>query len=248
MIPLLHWSQISFPGTFFWGLQTTGSCWGPDLENRVDAEAIWSAIHVVLPSLQLTFNMVPCLGERALFSSSFVAVLGQFLPSNAPRMLYNISYGWFFLSQGNQCTKYIVHPKIRSPKPCLLMFVSLVTLDSSHLLLSTQLTANLLPEWSGGSIFHSLSHLHKNSFLLHWNSCKQCSESPLRCCFWSTVSKCCTHFEHSLLIDKCSCRMVNTLPSNIFNSSAISCNFNLWLAKMRWWSFLVFSGTTAEFV
>ena len=48
-------------------------------------------------------------------------------------------------------------------------------------------------------------------FLLHWNSCKQCSES-LTHCFWSTVSKRGTHFEHSFLIDKCSYKMVNSLP------------------------------------
>ena len=60
-----------------------------------------------------------------------------------------------------------------------------------------------------------------------WNSCKQRSESST-CCFWSTVSKHGIHFEHSFLIDKCSCKIVNTLPSNIFNSSAITRNFNLW--------------------
>ena len=76
---------------------------------------------------------------------------------------------------------------------------------------------------------------------------KQCSELSMHCCFWLTVSKYSTHFEHSFLIDKCSCKMVNTLLSDIFNSSAISCNFNLWLAKVSLWSFLVFSGITAEF-
>ena len=85
------------------------------------------------------------------------------------------------------------------------------------------------------------------NFLLHWNSWKQCSELSLCCCFWLTVSKCSTHFEHSFLIDKCSCKMVNTLPSDIFNSSTISRNFNLWSAKTSLWSFLVFSGTTAKF-
>ena len=66
-------------------------------------------------------------------------------------------------------------------------------------------------------------------------------------CFWSTVSKCRIHFEYSILIDKCSCKIVNTLPSDIFNSSAILCNFNLQSAKMSLWRFLVVSGTTAEF-
>ena len=49
-----------------------------------------------------------------------------------------------------------------------------IVLDGFHLLLSTQLIANLIPEWSGGSRFHSLSHIYtKNSFLLPWNSDKQ---------------------------------------------------------------------------
>ena len=130
-------------------------------------------------------------------------------------MLYNIHYLWFFLSQSNQLTKYLAHPKIQRQKPNLLMFD---TLDDFHLLLSTQLTADLTPEWSSGSIFHPLSH----------------------CCFWSTVSKCNTHFKHNFLVDECSCKIVNTLPSDMFNSSAISCNYKLQSAKM---SFLVFFRT-----
>ena len=51
------------------------------------------------------------------------------------------------------------------------------------------------------------------------------------------------HFEHNFLIDKSSCKKVNTLPSDIFNSSAISCNFNLRCAKTNLWSaFLCFPG------
>ena len=88
-----------------------------------------------------------------------------FLPSNAPIMLYNNCYWWFFLSQGNQWTKYLAYNKIRRPKPCLLMFVGLVAWDSFHLLLSTQLIANLTPERSDGSIFPPLSPIHaKTSF------------------------------------------------------------------------------------
>ena len=112
----LHLSQISLLRTFFWGLQTASSHWGPDLENGVGAEAIWSAIRIVLPSFRSTYDTVHCLGERALFSS-FVAVFWLFLPPNTPIMLYNIHYWWFFLFQGNQWTKYVAHPKIQRPKP-----------------------------------------------------------------------------------------------------------------------------------
>ena len=128
-------------------------------------EAIRNAIHVVLPSLQSTCDTVHCLGERALLSSSFVAVFWRFLPSNTPIMLYNIWYWWFLLSQGNWWTKYLVHPKIRRPRPCLLMFGLLVTLNNFHPLLFTQLTANLTSEWSGGSMFYPLSYNYaKTSF------------------------------------------------------------------------------------
>ena len=89
-----------------------------------------------------------------------------------------------------------------------------------------------------------VTYFCKNSFLLRWNSCKQRSESATHSCFWSTVSKRGTHFEHSFLVDKCSCKIVNTLPSNIFNTSAISHNLSLRSAKT---SFLVFSGTIDEF-
>ena len=48
--------------------------------------------------------------------------------------------------------------------------------------------------------------MQKNSFLLHWNSCKQSSESSMHCCFWLIASKHSIHLEHSFLIDKCSCK------------------------------------------
>ena len=114
-ISLLYWSQISFLGAFFWGLQTASNHWRPDLDKRLNTEAIWSAIHVVLPSLQSTCNTVNYLGERELFSL-FVATFWQFVPSNAAIMLYNIHYWWFSLSQGNRSTKYLAHPKIQEAK------------------------------------------------------------------------------------------------------------------------------------
>ena len=78
-------------------------------------------------------------------------------------MLYNICYWWFFFCQCNQWIKYLAHPKIWKPKPCLLMFASLVALNGFHLLLSTQLTAGLTQEWSGGSMFHPLSHIYRKT-------------------------------------------------------------------------------------
>ena len=152
-------------------------------------KAIQSATHVVLPLLQSTYDTVHCFGEQALFLFTFVTVFWWFLQSNAPIMLYNIHYQWFFLSQGNQLTKYLAHPNIWRPKPCLLMFVSLVALDSFHLLLSSQLTADLTPEWTGGSMFHLLSHIYaKTPF--------SCVETVANNALFLllTVSKHCAHF------------------------------------------------------
>ena len=104
---------------------------------------------------------------KSIFSSSFVAVFWWILPSNTPIILYNIFYWWFFLSQGNRWTKYLAHPKIQRPKPCLLMFASLVALDSFHLLLSTQLIADFdsgVKWWIHVSSI--VTYLCKNSFLL----------------------------------------------------------------------------------
>ena len=53
-----------------------------------------------------------------------------------------------------------------------------------------------------------VSYLRNHSFLLGWNSCKQHSELSTRYCFWSTLSKLGTHFEHSFLIDKYSWKLL----------------------------------------
>ena len=123
------------------------------------------------------------------------------------------------------------------PKPCLLIFASLVALDSFHLLLINQLTGDLTPEWSGGCRFHPLSDIYAKTLFC---CVETVVNNALNCRFWLTVRKHSSHFEHSFL------KMMNTLPSDIFNSSAISCNFNLWSAKTSLWSFFVFYGTTGK--
>ena len=110
------------------------------------------------------------------------------------------------------------------------MLVSLIALDIFHPLLSTQLTVDLTPEWSGGSTFNLLSHIYAKTPFGCIETVASNAESLTHCCFLLTVSKHSTHFENSFLIEEHSCKMVNTLPSDIFNSSAISCNFNLPLA------------------
>ena len=83
---------------------------------------------------------------------------------------------------------------------------------------------------------------------LIWNILFYCAETTPNCVlnrrravvFWSTVRKRGTHFEEIFLMLKCSCKVVNTLPSNIFMVSVISCNFNLRSAKTILWTFLCF--------
>ena len=125
-----------------------------------------------------------------------------FLPSNTPIMLYNICYWSFLKIIDEQNTLHI-------PK-CLVMLASLVAFDSFDLLLSTQLTANLTPEWSGESMFHPLLHIYAktpfsyietvaNNALNHWHVvCEQM----------------CTHFEHSFLIEKwwIYCLLISSTP------------------------------------
>ena len=118
-ISLPYWSQISFPGAFFWALQALRSRWGSDMENMVGVEVIQSAIHRDLWHGVLS-------GWKSTFFFFICGCFWWFLPSNAPIMQYNIRYCWFFFSQGNQWRKYLAHPKIRRTKHCLLMFVSLV--------------------------------------------------------------------------------------------------------------------------
>ena len=153
-------------------------------------------------------------------------------------MLYNIYYWWFCLSQGNWWRKYLAHPKIWRWKPCLLMFVfGRLSPAAVH---SGDCRFNSWAKWW----IHLFIHCHIFTQKLLFIALKQLQTM---CCFWSTWSKHSTHFEHSFLFDKCSCKKVNKLPSDIFNSSTFSRNFNLRLAKTSLWSFLVFSGTIAKF-
>ena len=214
-ISLLHWSQISFLGAFLWDLQTASSCWGLDLENRVGAEAIWSPIHVVLSWLWYS-------ALSWWKSTFFFFICGRFFAissSNTPIMLYNICYWWLFFSQGNWWTKYLVHPKIWRPKPCLLMFASLVALNGFCLLLSTKLTADLTPEWIGGSIFYPLSHIY--------------TKTPF-CCV-ETVANNTLNCQHIVVFDQLWANMIPT-----FNRA-----FSLTNVFAKWWihCLLIFSSS-----
>ena len=195
------------------------------------AEAIRSAIHVILPSLRSSCDTVYYPDERALF----LLHLWPFLAIYSFKHTNNIRYWWFFLPQGNQWTKYLAHPKIREPKLCLLMFASLLALDGFHPLLSTQLTADLTLEWSWRSMFQPLTHTYAKTF---------CCYEKLQTTLWifdallflinseQTRNPLWTQLSH--------CKIVNIVPTDTFNPSAISRNFNLRLAKTsacRFWYF-----------
>ena len=72
--------------------------------------------------------------------------------------------------------------------------------------------------------------IHVSSIVIYWHKKSLVTLKKLETTlgivdallFWSRVGKRGTHFEHSFFIDNCSGKMVNTLPSNIFNSSPIS--------------------------
>ena len=99
---------------------------------------------------------------------------------------------------------------------------------------------------SGKKVAISVNAWEK-SFSPRLNSSKQRSESSTRCCFWSGVSKRDTYFKNNLRSTKDSCKIVNTVPSDTFKVSATSSNFNLRSPKTILWSFVMFSGTTADF-
>ena len=102
-----------------------------------------------------------------------------------------------------------MNPKIRRPKPCQLMFASLVTLDGFHLLLSTQLTADLTPEQSIESMFHLLSHIYAKTPFCCNETVANNTLNRRRVVVFDLLSKRGTNFEHSFFSDKCSCKMVN---------------------------------------
>ena len=86
----------------------------------------------------------------------------------------------------------------------------------------------------------------KKTLLLRVNSFKQRSESWIRCCFRSTVSKRGTHLGYKCSILKCLCTTLNTVPFNIFRMSAIFCNFTFRSDKMIFRIFFVFSGVATS--
>ena len=99
---------------------------------------------------------------------------------------------------------------------------------------------------NGGSLFHWMSNINAKTLFYSVVTLANNTLNRRRVVvfdrLWANAA-----IEYSFLIDKCRWKMVNTLPSDISNYSAISRNFNSLFAKTSWWIFFVFSGTTAEF-
>ena len=105
------------------------------------------------------------------------------------------------------------------------MFPSLVTLDGFYAWLSTHLTADLPPEWNSWSMFHQLSHIY--------------AKTPF-CCV-EAVANNALNRRRVVIFDQ---MWANAAPTwkTVFSPNSIY-NRPKWIL----WSFLMFSGTTAEF-
>ena len=126
--------------------------------------------------------------------------------------------------------------------------VSLVTLDGFHLLLSTQLTADLTSEWSGGSMFHPLSYIYTNTTFYHVETVannslnRRCvvifdwlwaNATPTLNTAFSLTNVHAKWWIHCFLI---SSTLLLSYATSIYD----------W-PKRGWWSFWVFSRSTAKF-
>ena len=139
---LYPWSILLMP-------ETASGLRGPDLENRMGAETI----HVALPSLRSTCDIVHCLCERIFVfdGSSFLKEINKQIPcasqNTEPKALP--ADVWVF-GRFRRLLPTAVHKA-----DCWL--------DSG------------VKWWIHVSSI--VTYWRKNSFLLRWNSCKQCSES-----------------------------------------------------------------------
>ena len=79
-----------------------------------------------------------------------------------------------------------------------------------------------------------VTYLCKKLFLLHWNSCKQCSESLMCCCFWLTVTN--VHAKWWI-----HCLLISSTP--LLSHATSIYDRPKWVCGV----FLLFSGTTSEF-
>ena len=135
-------------------------------------------------------------------------------------------------SEESRWAKFRACPKIQRPWPCLLtcVFGRFGRLSPSPLH-SADALFNFRVKWWIHVSFIFL-YRRKKSFLLRVNSFKERSESWIRYCFCSTVSKRGTHLEYKFFILKFSCITLNTVSFVIFRMSLKFCNFTFRSDKM----------------
>ena len=138
----------------------------------------------------------------SIFPFSFVAIFWRFLPSNPPIMLYNIRYWCFFFSLGNLINKI----------PCVSQNTEVNNLPAAVHSADCRFDSRMKWWIHVSSI---VTYLRKNHFCCVEIVANNVLIFSTHCCFWSTESKRGTHFEHSFLNDKYSCKMINTLSSDI---------------------------------
>ena len=176
------------------------------------------------------------------FSFSFVTIFWWFFPSYTPVMLYNICYGCFFLSPSNRWTKYLAKAKTLPVDICVFGRFEWLSPAAVH-------SADCRFDSRGERWIHVLSIITclRKKVLFVWLKQLQTTLWIVDALLFLIDSEQRgNHFEHRYLIDKCSCKMVNTQPSGIFSSSAISCNFNLRSAKTSFGDFWCFPRTQRD--
>ena len=160
-----------------------------------------------------------------LFSCGCILTPSSFI------LVYNICCWWSFFSQGNQWRKNLALPKIQSQNLARwgLRLLSLWTAFScccpliwQQIWLQSEVVAPYFIYchiFTPKLLFVALKQFQTRLWIVHalffFINCEQ-TRDPL----WT-----------QFLIDEYSCKIGNTLPSEIFNSPAISCNFNLLSAE-----------------
>ena len=128
-----------------------------------------------------------CLVERVIFSFAFLAVFWWFLPLNASvcYIIFAIDGSSFLKIINEPCTSQNTEAKTLPADVCVFGRFGQLSTDAVHSM--DCWFVSRVKCWI--HISSIVTYLRKSSFLLHWNTFKQRSESSTHCCFWSTVIK-----------------------------------------------------------
>ena len=164
-------------------------------------------------------------------------------------MLYDICYWWFFLYQGKSRNIDTLHiPKYAGQN----LLYWCLHLWSLWMAFTCCCPLSWQPIWLQSEVV-DICFLHCHIFMQKLLcSVETVANNALNCWRLIVFDRLWTNAAHTLKtafsLTNVHGKMVNTLPSDKFNSSAISHNFNLRAAKISLWRFLVFSRTTASII